>query len=129
MGKKELEELYQLIDQEVAKLQFQFKEEYYAIFLKSMVKRKLKHPEEKMDKILQHTMQHMKKTSKKKDFVVIGKLKSFEDLEEVIINNEVAYELWQNATHMKEEEKEEASQFVSCIVKELVKKVIDAQSI
>lgn len=76
MKNKEL--LYNTAMEEAKKLQL---DNYHTFFLAEMVVRKLRHPEEKMDKVAAKTMKTMKKNYGKKDLVEVSSSKCLDQLE------------------------------------------------
>lgn len=96
--------------EEVEKLKL---DKYHTYFLAEMVVRKLRHPEEKMDKIASKVMKEMKKNYPKKNLVEVSASKCLDQLE-VALNdsNEVPTE-WLSG------------QTVSHVVKKLAQIVFD----
>lgn len=83
---------------------------YHTIFLTNMVVRKYRHPKEKINEIAIKVMQLMKKTSYKKDLVIISSKKCLENLETALEDSDVPSE-WLTGN------------IVSHVVKELVNQI------
>lgn len=107
---KSKEILYNMALEEVLKIKI---DDYHTVFLTNMVVRKIRHPEEKTDKIAEKVMKKMPDYyKKKKDVLVVSARKSLENLEAALDNSEVPQE-WMRG------------QCVSHVVKELAKIVVN----
>lgn len=83
--------LYDAATEEVKKLKL---DKYHTRFLVEMVVRKLRHPEEKMDKIATRAMKEMSKNYGKKDLVVVSSSKCLDQLEIALDNSEAVPTEW-----------------------------------
>lgn len=81
--------LYNAALEETEKLKL---DKYHERFLAEMVVRKLRHPEEKMDKIAVKAMKEMVKNYPKKNLVEVSASKSLDNLEAALNNSLVPVE-------------------------------------
>lgn len=89
MKNKEL--IYNTALKEVMKLKI---DSYHTVFLANMVLRRIRHPEEKMDKIASKTMSKMRKVYTKKDVVEVSAGKCLDQLEEALNNSRAVPDDW-----------------------------------
>lgn len=107
---KQKEIIYNIALEEVLKLKL---DNYHTIFLANMVLRKVRHPEEKMDKIAAKTMKKMLFIYEKKNLVEISSDKCLDNLEEALNRSNSVPQEWL------------VGQEVSNVVKHLALMVID----
>ncbi len=88
-------------------------DKYHTCFLAEMVVRKLRHPEEKMDKIASKVMKEMKKNYPKKDLVEVSASKCLDQLEVALNDSDAVPTEWL------------VGQTVSHVVKKLAQIVFD----
>ena len=88
-------------------------DKYHTYFLAEMVVRKLRHPEEKMDKIASKVMKEMKKNYPKKNLVEVSAAKCLNQLEVALNDSDAVPAEWLSG------------QTVSHVVKKLVQIVFD----
>lgn len=105
--------LYNTAREEVEKLSL---DKYHTHFLVEMVVRKIRHPEEKMDKIAAKAMKEMRKNYSKKDIVEVSAGKSLDQLESALNDSNSVPSEWLSG------------QTVSHVVKKLAGIVIDSIS-
>lgn len=92
--------LYNAALEEVEKLQL---DKYHTCFLAEMVVRKLRHPEEKMDKVASKAMKEMRKNYPKKNIVEVSSSKCLDQLEAALNASNAVPEEWlsgQSVSHV-----------------------------
>ena len=102
--------IYNMAMKEVVNLKL---DGYHTVFLANMVLRKIRHPEEKMDKIASKTMKKMRELSEKKNLIEVSASKCLNQLEEALNDSKAVPDEWL------------AGQSVSNVVKKLVEKVVN----
>ena len=101
--------IYNVTVAEVMKLKI---DKYHTSFLTQMVLRRIKHPEEKMDRIASKTMKMMPKIYTRKEVVEVSSSKCLNQLEEALDKSDSVPQDWITG------------QMVSHVVKKLVQIVI-----
>ena len=83
--------LYNTAREEVEKLKL---DKYHTHFLVEMVVRKIRHPEEKMDKIATKAMKEMRKNYSKKNVVEVSAKKCLDQLESALNDSDEVPQDW-----------------------------------